>query len=66
MSNKGNIIDYNYKSRTIEMAKRNRDCVIGFISQEKICDEFLHFTPGVRMGVKGDGMDQQYVTPKEA
>ena len=66
MSNKGNILDANYTLRTMEMAQRHKDSIIGFISQRKICDGFLHFTPGVRIGEKNDGKDQQYVTPKEA
>ena len=45
MSNKGNILDVNYTLRTMEMAQRHKDSVIGFISQRKICDGFLHFTP---------------------
>ena len=66
MSNKGNILDANYTLRTMEMAKKHKDSIIGFISQRKICDGFLHFTPGVRLGKSGDGKDQQYITPKEA
>ena len=66
MSNKGNILDANYTLRTMEMAQRHKDSIIGFISQRKICEGFLHFTPGVRIGEKDDGTDQRYVTPKEA
>ena len=44
MSNKGNILDAHYTLRTMEMAQRHKDS-IGFISQRKICDGFLHFTP---------------------
>ena len=66
MSNDGNILDANYTLRTIEMANRNKDSIIGFISQRKICDGFLHLTPGIRIGQRGDGKDQRYITPKEA
>lgn len=66
MSNDGNILDANYTLRTIEMANRNKDSIIGFISQRKICDGFLHLTPGIRIGQEGDGQDQKYITPEEA
>ena len=66
MSNEGNILDANYTLRTMEMANRNRDSIIGFISQRKICDGFLHITPGVRIGERDDGKDQRYITPKDA
>ena len=66
MSNEGNIIDANYKLRIIDMALKNPESIIGFVSQSKICDGFLHFTPGIKLKVGGDGKDQIYNTPETA
>lgn len=66
MSNEGNIIDANYKLRIIDMALKNPESIIGFVSQRKIYDGFLHFTPGIKLEVGGDGKDQRYTTPEGA
>lgn len=54
------------------MARANRDFVIGFIAQQRKLDldaadeeDFLILTPGVGLDTRGDGMGQQYRTPKE-
>jgi len=66
MSNKGNFLDSSYRDKTVEMAQKHKDSIIGFISQRKICDGFLHLTPGIRLRESGDDKDQQYTTPGEA
>lgn len=71
MSCAGNLIDYKYTNQCVEMMSRQSifmpDQVLGFVSQRAISgNSFFHFTPGVRIGVEGDGMGQKYRTPKEA
>lgn len=63
MSSKDNLIDKEYTRKTIELAKKHKDIVVGFIAQEKLADGFWHFTPGVRLNEKGDNLGQQYNTP---
>ena len=66
MSNEGNIIDANYTLRIMDMARRNPESIIGFVSQRKLCDGFLHFTPGIKLELGNDGKDQRYITPEKA
>lgn len=67
LSCEGNLIDYQYISKTVEIAKKHDDRVFGFISQGAIGgDQFLHFTPGVKFSSGGDGMGQRYKTPERA
>lgn len=64
MSSKGNLITPEYAQKTIEMAKDYEDIVVGFICQEKLTNNFLHFTPGVQLHNKNDNLGQQYNTPQ--
>lgn len=67
MSNKNNNFDEKYKKSTIKLANKNKENVIGFICQNKVCDDtFLHFIPGVNINAKNDNSDQRYITPKIA
>lgn len=67
LSCEGNLIDYQYVSRTVDIAKKHSDKVFGFISQKAIGGgEFLYFTPGVKFNTEGDGMGQKYKTPEQA
>ena len=59
-----------YRAKAIDMARANRDFVIGFIAMTRPAvasedEDFLILTPGVGLDVKGDGMGQQYKTPRE-
>lgn len=67
MSSKDNLATGEYTAKTIEMAKANKDFVIGFISQKSLCEEpeFIYMTPGVKMSQGGDDMGQQYNTPEK-
>jgi len=67
MSSKGNLATGEYTKKTIEMAKDNKDFVIGFIAMRKLCDEdfFLTMTPGVQLVVGKDKLGQQYNTPEK-
>ncbi|CAG8453406.1 4426_t:CDS:2 [Cetraspora pellucida] len=65
MSSKGNLATGAYTEATIEMAKRHKDFVIGFISGKKYnsCEELIVMTPGVSLDNSNDDLGQQYKTP---
>lgn len=76
MSTKGALTVGSYTESAVRMARDNRDFVIGFIAQRRMeqvgvstedpqNDDFLILSPGVGLDVKGDGMGQQYRTPRE-
>ena len=67
MSNAGNLLDEEYMKKTIKMADKYRNDIIGFICQRKIgsCD-FLHLIPGISLDENNDGADQRYTTPQDA
>jgi len=68
LSSKGNLIDDNYIKETVKIAEDNKDFVIGFISQKRVCNDpaMVHIAPGIQL--KDDSMrdtlGQQYVTPE--
>ncbi len=68
MSSKGNLLNDAYTKATVELAQAHRDFVIGFICQECVVDEptFVYMTPGVKIQPQGDGLGQQYRTPRVA
>jgi len=74
MSSKGTLATGIYTKQAIEMARMNRDFVIGFIAMNRESiraavpnpeEDFLILTPGVGLDVKGDSMGQQYRTPRQ-
>jgi orotidine-5'-phosphate decarboxylase len=77
MSTKGSLASGSYTENAVRMARARRDFVIGFIAQRRmdgvgagetddVSDEdFLVLTPGVGLDSKGDGMGQQYRSPRE-
>ena len=77
MSTKGSLATGSYTEEAVRMARANRDFVIGFIAQQRMDgvglregesspeEDFLILTPGVGLDTKGDGMGQQYRTPRE-
>lgn len=74
MSSKDNLATGKYTQDAIEMARANRDFVIGFIAMSRGSlntavlnsqEDFLILTPGVGLDSKGDNMGQQYRTPRE-
>lgn len=73
MSTEGSLATGAYTAEAIRMARANREFVIGFVSQKAIKNEsedgeeedFLVMTPGVGLDTRGDGMGQQYRTPRE-
>ena len=66
MSNDGNLIDYNYTNNVKQMALNNEDDVLGFVSQNYLLENFLCFTPGIRLENISDNSDQKYITPEKA
>ncbi|KAI0677550.1 Orotidine 5'-phosphate decarboxylase [Trametes maxima] len=77
MSTKGSLATGSYTEEAVRMARANREFVIGFIAQRRMDgvglhegesapgEDFLILTPGVGLDTKGDGMGQQYRTPRE-
>ena len=55
-----------FHQSTVEMAERHPRFVMGFITQRRLTGRpgFIHMTPGVKMGAEGDGLGQQYNTPR--
>ena len=78
MSSEGSMMTGGYTQACVEIARRHKDFVVGFISQRSLNggtaenrgDNFLSFTPGVNLpseggqAMTGDGQGQQYRTPK--
>ena len=55
------LCDNNYKNRTLDMAY-NLPNLVGLVSQDNLSD-FLVFTPGINLDVKGDTQGQRYKGP---
>lgn len=68
LSSQANLIDETYTMRTVDLALKYPDFVVGFICQKRLTDNpaFLHLTPGVQKLSKGDSLGQQYNTPEHA
>ncbi|KAF9008971.1 Orotidine 5'-phosphate decarboxylase, partial [Cyathus striatus] len=77
MSTKGSLATGVYTDEAVRMARAHRNFVIGFIAQRRVNgvaaepgqdvseEDFLVLTPGVGLESKGDGMGQQYRTPRQ-
>ncbi|KAI8866172.1 Orotidine 5'-phosphate decarboxylase [Ramicandelaber brevisporus] len=79
MSTSDSLFTPEYTRKSVEMAVRNSDFVVGFISNgslSKLVDEastaanaghrdFICMTPGVGLDASKDGMGQQYRTPDQ-
>lgn len=67
MSSQGNLATGDYTKTAVDMATKNKDFVIGFISLHSLVDdpELIHMTPGVKLSSGGDNLGQQYLTPDE-
>lgn len=75
MSSEGHLLTPEYSKKCVEIARQNRDFVMGFIAQRSLNseteDNFITMTPGCQLpppgqeGKKlGDGLGQQYNTPE--
>lgn len=76
MSSAGHLMTPEYQQKTLDIARNNRDFVMGFIAQRSLNsdpeDNFLTMTPGCQLpppgqeGQKlGDALGQQYNTPRK-
>ncbi|EOA85298.1 uncharacterized protein SETTUDRAFT_163968 [Exserohilum turcica Et28A] len=76
MSSEGHLMTPDYQQKTVEIARNHRDFVMGFIAQRSLNtepdDNFITMTPGCQLpppgqeGKKlGDGLGQQYNTPRK-
>jgi uridine monophosphate synthetase len=76
MSSEGHLMTPEYQKKTVEIARSNRDFVMGFIAQRSLNtepeDNFITMTPGCQLpplgqeGKKlGDALGQQYNTPRK-
>ncbi|KAH3954470.1 orotidine 5'-phosphate decarboxylase [Parastagonospora nodorum] len=74
MSSAGHLMTSEYQKETVEIARKNREFVMGFIAQRSLNtepdDNFITMTPGCQLpppgqeGKKmGDSLGQQYNTP---
>lgn len=67
LSSKGSLAHGKYTQGTVDIAKTDKDFVIGFISQKEMGGreegfDWLIMTPGVGLDDKGDALGQQYRT----
>jgi len=58
MSVEGNLIDSTYSNKMLDICKRYNN-VVGFVSQKKI-DNYLTFSPGIKLNKGTDNMGQKY------
>jgi orotidine-5'-phosphate decarboxylase len=78
MSTAGSLARGEYTDEAVRMARAHKEFVIGFIAQRRMegvglrpgesmrsDEDFLILAPGVGLDVTGDGMGQQYRTPKQ-
>lgn len=69
MSSADNLFTDEYTQQCAHHARRNKDFVMGFIAQQSLNaekdDNFITMTPGVQLSAGGDGLGQQYNTPRK-
>lgn len=70
LSSKGSLAYGEYTKKTVEIAKTDKDFVIGFIAQRDMGGrdegfDWIIMTPGVGLDDKGDALGQQYRTVDE-
>ncbi|MGG7439972.1 orotidine-5'-phosphate decarboxylase [Chryseobacterium arthrosphaerae] len=63
MSSKGALTTASYREEALKVAQSHPN-VIGGVSQNKLPEELLLFTPGVNLADSDDGKGQQYNTPE--
>ncbi|KAI9840260.1 MAG: orotidine 5'-phosphate decarboxylase, partial [Sclerophora amabilis] len=77
MTSKGSLATGSYTKSSVEIAKKNKGFVIGFVATRALAsvetdipatddEDFVIFTTGVNISSKGDKLGQQYQTPKSA
>ncbi|MEA3288494.1 MAG: orotidine-5'-phosphate decarboxylase [Candidatus Marinimicrobia bacterium] len=77
MSAKGNLISETYTRQVLDIGKRRKECVSGYIGhgadvedikrfRNKIPQDQLFLMPGVNLDSRGDGLGQQYLMVEDA
>lgn len=68
MSSEKNLITDAYSQAAVQMAKYYKECVMGYICQERLDDSpgVIHMVPGVSLSAEGDDQGQRYRTPEKA
>ncbi|MBU1089192.1 orotidine-5'-phosphate decarboxylase [Patescibacteria group bacterium] len=77
MTPEGNLFTEDYALKTVEIAKANSDFVVGFIGssdkpeilrkiRQVAGDDFMIFTPGIKLAAGCDDLGQTYNTPEKA
>lgn len=75
MTSKGSLAVGSYTEKSVELARKHTNAVIGFVAMRSLTgvageghagEDFVTFTTGVNMASKGDSLGQQYQTPAEA
>ena len=68
MSSAENLFTPEYTQKTLELAEKFADFVIGFVAQKKLDENpgWIYFTPGIQFSQKEDTHGQQYNTPEKA
>lgn len=68
MSTADTLTDKNYIDKAVQIGETHKDCVIGFVAQQRISTDFglLQFTPGVHLSATGDSKGQTYNSPDTA
>ena len=73
MSSANSFETIEHTTKVLEMAKKHKDFVVGFVANRPIRDQtrgqhddFLIFTPGVNFSSREDTLAQRYRTPHEA
>ncbi|KAJ1920530.1 orotidine 5'-phosphate decarboxylase [Mycoemilia scoparia] len=67
MSSKGSLAVGSYTDKNVELAKKHKDFVFGFIGSRTFSDEehdFVTMTPGVNLVSGNDSLGQQFRTPE--
>jgi len=67
MSTKDTLTDNHYCKKAMQVVQKHQDAVIGVVAQSHPApDEFLKFTPGINLEIKGDTKGQSYNSPEIA
>jgi orotidine-5'-phosphate decarboxylase len=77
MTTKGSLATGDYTKSSVEIARKHKDVVIGFVATRSLTavetdsvatedEDFVIFTTGVNRSSKGDKLGQQYQTPTSA
>ncbi|KAF9963583.1 orotidine 5'-phosphate decarboxylase [Modicella reniformis] len=68
MSSAGTLAKGDYTTTTVELARKYKDFVVGFIAmrryEDKEGDDFIYMTPGVGLDQTTDGLGQQWKHPE--